>query len=248
MTPGEFRRRYATALKVFVDDRTERSLRAAYELGRSAVAAHLGVLDIADTYRDSLSALLAQVPADETRAVATVASDFLTESLAAFEMIQRGSSEAWRAVLTERRRARMLRQLSALLADESLASKDRDSLGEILQVVAEQAREIAGARCASVYVGQETGSRDAIRTHSESNGTDDWLDITGAQTAASSLSAAGKAAICVPLLSLNGSALGCIRVEDKLGGNFSSADEAVLTHIAQMTAAAVERAQIYSPR
>ena len=46
MTPGEFRRRYATALKVFVDDRTERSLRAAYELGRSAVAAHLGVRHI----------------------------------------------------------------------------------------------------------------------------------------------------------------------------------------------------------
>jgi hypothetical protein len=44
----------------------------------------------------------------------------------------------------------MLRHLSTLLADKSLAVGDSESLEEILQLVAEQVREMTDARCGSV--------------------------------------------------------------------------------------------------
>src|SRR5436190_21346442 len=88
----------------------------------------------------------------DASAICAAAGDFLVESLAAFEMVQRGSSDARRAAFNERRNARMLRQLSTLLADESLASGDRDALQEILQLVAEHVCEMTDARSSVVRV------------------------------------------------------------------------------------------------
>ena len=246
MTPAEFRSRYGSAFATFVNERNERSLRGAYELGRDAVKAELSVLEIAGAHHGALARAFVGVPEEDIAAICTAGADFLVESLAAFEMVQRGSSDAWRAAFVERRNARMLRQLSTLLADESLAAGDRESLEEIFQLVAEQAREMTGARCGSVHVLGRGGSTAAIHARSVFDGDDTWSEVRQPRDATSREPRSEREAIHAQLLSLDGSTLGWIEVEDKQSGSFSPADEAVLTQVAQMTAAAVERALAYT--
>jgi GAF domain-containing protein len=49
-----------------------------------------------------------------------------------------------------------------------------------------------------------------------------------------------------PLTALGGHALGAVHLVNKLDGEFTALDEAVAVHLAQMSAAAVERAQLYA--
>jgi hypothetical protein len=245
VTTTEFRRHYETAFTTFVAERTERSLRAAYELGRDAVKAELSVLEIAGAHHESLARALANAVPAEVAAICGAAAEFLVESLAAFEMVQRGSSDVRRAAFVERRNARMLRNLSTLLADESLATGDRDSLEEVLQLVAEQAREMTDASASAVHVaGGSPGA--AIDARSESDGDDTWSEVLQPRRKARAKSRAKREAIREPLLSLDGSTLGFIEVEDKRNGPFTPADHAIMTQVAQMTAAAVERAIAYT--
>ncbi len=46
--------RYADAFAAYLADRGERELRAAYDLGREAVSAHLSVLDLAEAHHAAL--------------------------------------------------------------------------------------------------------------------------------------------------------------------------------------------------
>ena len=243
MTPAQFRSSYETAFATFVADRSERSLRAAYELGRDAVKAELSVLEIAGAHHESLARAVANAPAEEVAVICSAAGEFLVESLAAFEMIQRGSSDVRRAAFVERRNARMLRHLSALLADESLSTGDRDSLEEILQLVAEQVREMTDACGSTVHVGG-AGAGAAIEKRSQSDGDDTWSEVL--QPREKAPAARTRDAIRELLLSLDGSTLGWIEVDDKHHGRFTPADRAILTQVAQMTAAAIERAIAYT--
>ena len=84
--------------------------------------------------------------------MARAAGEFFLESLSSFEMVQRGFREAQEAARLERRQKEMSRQLSTFLADASLALDASDSLEEMLQLVAEQARELVGAECCVVTV------------------------------------------------------------------------------------------------
>src|ERR671934_1099467 len=152
MNAAAFHGRYAAAFATFVDEPSERSLRAAYELGRDAVKAELSILEIAGAHHEALAHALDSAPGEKTAAICTAAGDFLVESLAAFEMIQRGWSEARREAFTDRRNARMMRQLSTILADDALAAGELESLEEVLQLVAEHAREMTDARSASIFV------------------------------------------------------------------------------------------------
>lgn len=246
MTPAAFRHRYAEAFATFVSERSERSLRAAYELGRDAVKAELSVLEIAGAHSDALAVALADASADDVAAIATAAGDVLVETLAAYEMAQRGSSEGRRVAFVERRNARILRSLSALLADESLAAGDYESLEEILQLVAEQAREMTDACRGSVHVGA-LGSANAIDARSESDGYDDtWSEVLQPRERERPRPTSEGDSLHTPLLSLDGSTLGWIEVADKQSGEFTPADEALLTQVGQMTAAAVERAYAYT--
>jgi Phosphoserine phosphatase RsbU, N-terminal domain len=245
VTPAEFRSRYEAAFATFVDERSEQSLRAAYELGRDAVKAELSVLEIAGAHHDSLARVLARVSREDIATLSTAAGDFLVESLAAFEMVQRGFSDARRAAFLERRNARMLRQLSTLLADESLATGDRESLEEILQLVSEQAREMTDALSGSVHVRGGAQATAAIDVQSQSDGDDTWSEVLQPRVAAQPAPRNDDETIRAPLLSLDGSSLGWIEVKGKKDGRFSLADEALLRHVAQMTAAAVERALAY---
>src|SRR5215216_1733501 len=117
-----FRAAYSSALADHLGDRSEGSLRIAYELGREAVSRRLSVLDLAVAHQETLISVLVEASgSSETEQVTRAAGDFFLESLSSFEMVQRGFREAQEAARLERRQTQMSRQLSTFLADASLA-------------------------------------------------------------------------------------------------------------------------------
>ncbi len=86
---------YALALGDYFDGVGESALLRAYDIGRRAVAAKLGVLDTAALHQEALvGALLHKLaPEDHTR-IAHQAAEFFSEALAPFEMTRRGDQEA----------------------------------------------------------------------------------------------------------------------------------------------------------
>ena len=89
-----FRRDYAPVFLQYLSERGERGRRAAYELGRRAIAEQLSVLDLARIHHDMLlDVLKTHRSPQELEHIAQAASEFLVEALAVFEMTQRGFTE-----------------------------------------------------------------------------------------------------------------------------------------------------------
>jgi serine phosphatase RsbU (regulator of sigma subunit) len=101
---------YRVAFAAYVRDQTEAGLRTAYELGRRAVGAEMSVLDVATIHHDALATALRQTRSGTELEVATAASNFLLESLSAFEMLQRGFREARQLAAHDRRVAETLQR------------------------------------------------------------------------------------------------------------------------------------------
>jgi Phosphoserine phosphatase RsbU, N-terminal domain len=237
-----FRASYGLALAAFLARHDEPQLRAAYELGRDAVAGELSMLDLAVAHHDGLAEALAS--ADDPRAVALAAGDFFLEALSAYEMVQRGFREVHEAAALERRQADLLRQLSNFLADASLALGASDSLEEMLQLVAEQARELVGAEACLVRLDLEGGGR--IEAVSEAE-PDTWsrlleTQMTGAVGDAPRQADGERRTLNELLTTLDGRPIGSIRVSSV---EFSELDAVVLVQLAQMASAAVERRRLY---
>jgi len=263
-----FRASYASALDDHLRDPGEASLLAAYELARDAVGRQLSVLDLAVAHQEALVPALARaVDATDVERVARAAGDFYLEGLSTYEMVQRGFAEAQQTATQGRRRTELSRQLSTFLADASLARDPTDALQEMLQLVAEQARELLDADCCVVTVAD--GPRAA--SHAE----DDirwrafvrWLDLPaidellryGGGTARASgenlaelppfRSPVGETPLrgwlAASLTALDGMPMGAVQVFDKATGPFTGEDAAALIHLAQIASAAVERVQLY---
>ena len=270
---GPFRTAYGGALGDFLRAPSEATLRVAYELGREGVRRRLSVLDVAVAHQEALLTELGRAASDaDARRIARAAGDFFLESLAAFEMVQRGFSEAREAAATERRHTDLSRQLSTFLADASLALDARDALGEMLQLVAEQARERVGGDCCVATVATEGSPRSA---EAASYAGDDrrwtafvrWLDLVAIyrllRESGGSIRVVGEQLarvspfqrepdeqplqgwLAASLTAFDGSELGAIQLFDKQGGPFTNDDEATLVHLAQMASAAVDRALLY---
>src|SRR6185437_5918371 len=201
------------------------------------------------------------------------AGEFLLESVSAFEVLQRALREVRETALVERRHATMLLHLSSFLADASLAFDASGSLDELLQLVAEHAREITGAeRCAvrlmldessptiealAVEPGEALGSQldDLTALYRVLGGPSGSIRMTATELDrhradhALSEPAAGawrpRAWLASPLTALDGRQLGLIQAFDKQTGEFSELDEATLMQLAQMASAAVERTLLY---
>src|SRR3712207_2752376 len=146
-----FTTRYAACFDAYLREPREETLQAAYELGRRAVEDEMSVLDLAIAHH---AALRGAVRAGAGDSALGAAEEFFLESLAAFEMVQRGFREARDRAALERRHAEMLRQLSDFLADAS-ALQASGSLDEMLQLVCEQARELLSVPCCLVTIGEE---------------------------------------------------------------------------------------------
>ncbi|MDQ3889010.1 MAG: hypothetical protein M3312_00450 [Actinomycetota bacterium] len=246
---AQFRAAYESALARHLAERGESGLRAAYELGRDAVEHRLGVLDLAAVHHEVLvAALTGLAPSGEIERVARAAGDFFLESLSAFEMIQRGFGEAREAAMLERRHAEMLRQLSNLLADASLALGASDSLEEMLQLVAEEARELTNARyCLATADVSPAGG--VIRAASLADAADArWSELLESGRPSREAARALPSFLWAPLTTLDEREFGSIQLVDKVDGDFTELDEAVLVHLAQMAAAALERARLYERR
>jgi Phosphoserine phosphatase RsbU, N-terminal domain len=268
---GSFRAAYASALHEYLSEPTERSLRAAYELGREALNRGHSVLELAVVQQEALTAALAGASGPpETEHVSRAAGDFFLESLSAFEMVQRGYAEARAAAAFERRQTEMARQLSSFLADASLALDASDSLEEMLRLVAEQARELIGAECSLATValgGQPRAAEAASCSDAAWDGFVRWLDLFAIyrliRLNGGSIRVAGGQLAGMPefrsaargrrlrgflgasFTTLGGDELGAIQLFDKEAGRFTAEDEAALVYLAQMTSAAVERTWLY---
>ena len=272
-----FRAAYASALNEYLAEPTESLLRAAYELGRQAVSKELNVLDLAVIHQDATLAALAWAPAGNADGFTRAAGDFFLESLSSFEMIQRGFKEARQALLLERRQTELSRRLSSFLADASLSLEASASRHEMLQLVAEQARELVGAECCLVTVAVPGHPRVSEGVSHPADGRRwaaliRWLDLPAVyellrrrggavRMEAEQLSGLGLFGpsadekkpsvhgwLAVLLTALDGSEMGAIQLFDKPDGAFASDDEAALVHLAQMASAAAERARLYQDR
>jgi Phosphoserine phosphatase RsbU, N-terminal domain len=272
-----FRSAYASALADYLHDPSERLLRVAYELGRQAVSRQLSVLDLAVAHQEALlSALSGTWSTAVTRHVTRAAGDFFLESMSSFEMVQRGLAETRDAARHERRQTEMARQLSTFLADASLTLDGSGSLDEMLQLVAEQARELVNAECcvATVAVdGKPRSAEAASYLEGDRRWTAfvRWLDLFAVyrfiHESGGSVRLGGEQItrlaafltrpgdllphgwVAASLNALDGSELGAIQLFDKQdGGGFTADDEAALIHLAQMASAAVERARPYQNR
>lgn len=271
-----FIRRYQEGFEAYLRDRDERALNVAYELGRAAVAQELSVLDLASAHQDLLLDRLRATPdAHPPEDVIAAAGDFFLEAVSAFHVVTRALQEARETAVVERRNATILRHLSAFLADASLALDASESLHEMLQLVAEHARELTGAeRCAvrlriddagppvetfasdqhepspEAQVGELSSLYRALDPPTGSlrmTGTDlDRHRREHALTEPEDPSAwKPRGWLAAALTALDGRYLGLIQAFDKQTGDFSELDEAILVQLAQMASAAVERAQLY---
>jgi Phosphoserine phosphatase RsbU, N-terminal domain len=230
VTTHSFRAVYRRALEQHVATPGEATLRDAYELGRAGIALELTVLDLAIAHHEALRASLQSTHPDEVGDLLVAAADFLAEALTASEMVRRGYVEIREAERRQREDAALVRRLSALLADTSLAAHGRDALTEMIQLVAEHARELTQAVGCAVVVDGRAWPRamKAVSADGESEDRSAGPDLV------------------IPLTSLDGSQLGRIELWTAAPGGFSELQRAFADHLAQMTSAALDRAQLYS--
>jgi hypothetical protein len=273
----QYREAYAAALADYLSAPSEAGLRAGYELGRDAVARDLSVLELASAHHDALSWQLARVRyATEAEHVSRAAGEFFLESLSAFELVQRGFREAHDAALLEQRQTALLRRLSTFLADASLAVDAGDAFEEILQLIAEQTRELISAACcvATASLGDDGRAVAAVCHAPGEAGWRAWVASSDLAEAYSRARPQGgvlrrthvqllqdpfaaqlveherplRAWLAAPLTRLDGREFGLIHLFDKERRNFSQVDAELLVQLAQMAAAAIERVQLYTGR
>ena len=219
---------YAAGLDAYLRCPTEGHLQGAYEIGRSAIADNVSIVEIA-LFHHELLAEGAGAEGSLEPEVVTRAGHFLSEALAAYEMIARGYHEVSDAVVVERRHAAMIRRLATFMADASLAAHSRDSTHELIRLVAEHARELTEASSATVAV----------------TGPDNRPLVETADEAAPAAAVSSGEQRAVTLTALDGREIGTITIVGKPGHRFLETDAAVLAHLGQMASAALERIYRY---
>ena len=153
-------RRYGAILRQYLKDQQEAVLEQAYELGRTAIATELGILDMARVHHDVLRELLRSAAgAERNGSVMKTAEAFLLESLSPFEALHRGFRQMnnelrerngeLEAEIRERKRAEdALRQSEKhfeRLFNEAQAMQDnlRDLSNKVLRTQEEERQRIS---------------------------------------------------------------------------------------------------------
>jgi len=89
----ELNAEYAEALDAYVQRRDEEALMRATSLGRLALASGLGVLDMVQCHHAAMARILGKGAEGQNGSALEASATFLCESLATFEMAQRGFQE-----------------------------------------------------------------------------------------------------------------------------------------------------------
>ncbi|MBN1092264.1 hypothetical protein JKP75_06590 [Blastococcus sp. TML/M2B] len=89
----ELRRDHRAAFLRHLGSPREAALHAGYELGRSALAADVSLLEVVRIHHEVLVEVLRDTPLDEVPSVAEAASDFVLELVASYDMSQRRSPD-----------------------------------------------------------------------------------------------------------------------------------------------------------
>ena len=258
-------RRYAAALHEAVADPGERSLSAAYDLGRDAVRAGLSVLDLAAAHTEGMAAELhaSGDPAAAER-TARAAGEFFVESLSAYEMLQRVLRERQERAMLEQRQTMLLRRLSDFLGDASLAIDANASVHEVLQLVAEHALDVVDAAACYARLGptssdasvieavasaDPSGELDAaiagsVASLEEAIGAAQPVRLTAAEVA-ERVEGGGFALLAAPLTALDGRQIGALQLYGGPEAEFSIVDEAVVAQLAHLASATFERMELY---
>jgi hypothetical protein len=230
VTPASFQAVYKSALGRHLRTPGETTLREAYELGRAGIDMELTVLDLAIAHHEALRGSLGSGISGGLDEALARAADFLAEALTAAEVVRRGYVEFREAERRQREQAALVRRLSGLLADTSLASHGREAVAEMIQLVAEHARELTQAAACAVAVDAH-GYPETL----EGVSTDDEFERRPRD-----------ADLTIPLTSLDGTRLGAMDLWSAGARGFSEVAEALAYHVAQMTSAALDRAQLHA--
>jgi serine phosphatase RsbU (regulator of sigma subunit)/anti-sigma regulatory factor (Ser/Thr protein kinase) len=230
----------------------------------------LSILDIADVHQQALARSL-ELTGEQTQGdrVWEKSREFFLESLSTFEMAQRGFYEAQETARLQHRHTTQLRAL----ADAALAINSRRSLGEVLQIVCDKAREITGADQSTITLSDQdswpSGSKLRVTSTTSSADTDLAVESTFAglirQQAGpirltrqqvlthplwKSLDLRGSSGevhsfLGAPLSGWSGSELGVIELSARPSQDFTDNDQAIVEQIAQMASVAIENVRLY---
>ncbi len=268
--PGPLQEAYASAFAEYLASGGEPALRTAYELGREAVRQQLSVLELAAVHHRALaSALDRPLARSEIEGVTRVATEFLLESLSAFEMVQRGFWEATETARLEKEHVGRLRRL----AEASLSINSTLSLQGITQVLADRAREVIGVQCSLAQVAADprqvveaiscatevpwrelaakvaAAAHDELseirtgqplrRTQQQLDGDQGWRMLLGG------FPRLIRGWLATSLVGRDGRDLGLVSLLGKVEGEFSEADESLLAQLAHMASSAIENANLY---
>jgi hypothetical protein len=86
-------RDYRAAFLRYLPRRDEDALNSGYQLGRSAVADGISILELARVHHDILLEVLRDTPSEDLPRVATAASEFFLDVLATSDLAQRAFRE-----------------------------------------------------------------------------------------------------------------------------------------------------------
>jgi serine phosphatase RsbU (regulator of sigma subunit) len=226
-SPVELRTRYHEAFRAWLEHRDERELGTAYALGREAVSAQLSVLDLAEAHHVAAQEAL-RVESDPARRAELLeaAGVFFGEALSTFEIAHRGYHAVQEVARLEHEH---VGQLNAL-AQASVRINATMTTEEALQLTVETAREVLGARHATI---------------SSSAGDPFARGITAASPTAGTSGDATGAPIAV-MLRAGGRPLGMLEVADRPEREFTPRDEAILAQLGQLASVAIAKSQAYT--
>ena len=91
--PDDLARDYRAAFLRYLPRQAESAAHSGYELGRSAVADGVSILELARVHHEVFLEVLRDTQGEDLTRVATAASEFFLEVLATFDMAQRGFHE-----------------------------------------------------------------------------------------------------------------------------------------------------------
>lgn len=136
-TPHEQLAQYASALERYLEEGSEQALHQAYALGRDALEARVGLLELTGVHQEALKGILERCGGDPERMqrCVEVAGHFFTEMLSPYEMFYLTGHEANAA----------LRRLNQITDQEAkrIAHALHDEAGQLLATVYLELSELA---------------------------------------------------------------------------------------------------------